>query len=285
MSVGYNLAFYFIGVAVCIAGLALYSGTGKTLIVADKKKIAAAEEEARGTRASADIEDGGSAPEEEGDYFAIEHVELVFKDLRYFVIPLGDPKGDELELIKGVTGFAVPGTLTALMGASGAGKSTLMDVIAGRKTSGRIEGEILMNGVPKDQRVMNQLMGYCEQTDIHSASLTVRESLIFSAVRATRVPAPFRPPPPPLRSVPDRALATPRRQRMRLPRTTPWRALVEFVDEQMRAIELDTIANNIVGLPGISGLSVEQRKRLTIGVELAANPSVIFMVSTVGCPR
>ena len=72
---------------------------------------------------------------------------------------------------------------------------------------------------------------------------------------------------------------------MRLPRTTPWRALVEFVDEQMRAIELDTIANNIVGIPLVSGLSVEQRKRLTIGVELAANPSVIFMVSTSGCPR
>lgn len=72
---------------------------------------------------------------------------------------------------------------------------------------------------------------------------------------------------------------------MRLPRKTPWRALVEFVDEQMRAIELDTIANNIVGIPLISGLSVEQRKRLTIGVELSANPSVIFMVSSIGCPR
>ena len=32
-----------------------------------------------------------------------------------------------------------------------------------------------------------------------------------------------------------------------------------------------------VGLPGISGLSVEQRKRLTIAVELVANPSIIFM--------
>ena len=45
----------------------------------------------------------------------------------------------------------------------------------------------------------------------------------------------------------------------------------------MKAIELDKIANNIVGLPLISGLSVEQRKRLTIGVELAANPSIVFM--------
>ncbi len=32
-----------------------------------------------------------------------------------------------------------------------------------------------------------------------------------------------------------------------------------------------------VGQPGMSGLSVEQRKRLTIAVELVANPSVVFM--------
>ena len=42
-------------------------------------------------------------------------------------------------------------------------------------------------------------------------------------------------------------------------------------------MELDTIRGAIVGVPGVTGLSVEQRKRLTIGVELVANPSVIFM--------
>lgn len=34
----------------------------------------------------------------------------------------------------------------------------------------------------------------------------------------------------------------------------------------------------LVGRPGENGLSVEQRKRLTIAVELVANPSVIFLV-------
>lgn len=42
-------------------------------------------------------------------------------------------------------------------------------------------------------------------------------------------------------------------------------------------VELTPLKKSLVGLPGISGLSVEQRKRLTIAVELVANPSVIFM--------
>lgn len=51
----------------------------------------------------------------------------------------------------------------------------------------------------------------------------------------------------------------------------------EFVNEVLETIELDGIKDALVGIPGVSGLSTEQRKRLTIAVELVSNPSIIFM--------
>lgn len=80
-----------------------------------------------------------------------------------------------------VSGVFAPGVLTALMGSSGAGKTTLMDVLAGRKTGGYIEGEIKISGYPKVQQTFARISGYVEQNDIHSPQLTVEESLWFSA--------------------------------------------------------------------------------------------------------
>jgi ABC-type multidrug transport system ATPase subunit len=49
------------------------------------------------------------------------------------------------------------------------------------------------------------------------------------------------------------------------------------VEEVLETIELDDIKDSLVGITGQSGLSTEQRKRLTIAVELVSNPSIIFM--------
>lgn len=88
---------------------------------------------------------------------------------------------DKLQLLVNVTGAFKPGVLTALVGVSGAGKTTLMDVLAGRKTGGVIEGSIYISGYPKRQETFARISGYCEQSDIHSPCLTLLESLLFSA--------------------------------------------------------------------------------------------------------
>lgn len=86
-----------------------------------------------------------------------------------------------LQLLREVSGAFRPGVLTALMGVSGAGKTTLMDVLAGRKTGGYIEGSICVSGYPKIQETFARVSGYCEQNDIHSPHVTVYESLLYSA--------------------------------------------------------------------------------------------------------
>ncbi|XP_051131702.1 ABC transporter G family member 31 [Andrographis paniculata] len=151
-----------------------------------------------------------------------------------------------LQLLDSISGVFAPGVLTALMGSSGAGKTTLMDVLAGRKTSGYIKGDIRISGYPKEQRTFARVSGYVEQSDIHSPQVTVVESLLFSSF-------------------------------LRLPKEVNQAQREEFVEEVMELVELDSLRHALVGLPGTSGLSTEQRKRLTIAVELVANPSIIFM--------
>lgn len=88
---------------------------------------------------------------------------------------------NRLQLLQDVSSAFRPGILTAIVGVSGAGKTTLMDVLAGRKTGGYIEGTINISGYPKNQATFARISGYCEQNDIHSPNVTVYESVLYSA--------------------------------------------------------------------------------------------------------
>ncbi|XP_020250203.1 ABC transporter G family member 45-like isoform X5 [Asparagus officinalis] len=176
---------------------------------------------------------------------------LVFKHINYYVdMPAAMKKHNfnakTLQLLRDVSGAFKPGILTALMGVTGAGKTTLLDVLSGRKTGGCIEGTITINGYPKRQETFARISGYCEQTDVHSPFITVYESLQFSAW-------------------------------LRLPSNIEEHQRNMFVEEVMGLVELLPLRNAIVGIPGVNGLSAEQRKRLTIAVELVSSPSIIFM--------
>eukprot|EP00884_Botryococcus_braunii_P014151 jgi/Botrbrau1/22737/Bobra.0132s0074.2 len=191
-------------------------------------------------------------PGRRGMVLPFQPLSLVFHHIYYSVdSPTGE--GDHVEgagrpqlvLLTDVSGAFRPGILTCLMGVSGAGKTTLMDVLAGRKTTGHTRGTIKVGGFPKEQNTFARISGYVEQFDIHTPALMVREALKFSA-------------------------------KLRLSGIDNHQ-MEEFVDEVMELMELTSLRHALTGLPGITGLSVEQRKRLTIGVELVANPSIIFM--------
>ncbi|PHH87936.1 hypothetical protein CDD83_8226 [Cordyceps sp. RAO-2017] len=166
---------------------------------------------------------------------------FTWKNLSYTV---KTPAGERL-LLDDVQGWVEPGKLTALMGASGAGKTTLLDVLARRKTDGTIRGSVMVDGRPLPVSFQRSA-GYCEQLDVHEPYATVREALEFSAL-------------------------------LRQSRDTPRSEKLAYVDAILDLLELHDLADTLIGEVG-AGLSVEQRKRVTIGVELVSKPSILIFL-------
>lgn len=234
-------------------------GDSKAVVVDDdakkNKKTSAGQQSAEGipmaTRNSTEIGGAVDNSTKRGMVLPFQPLSLAFNHVSYYVDMPDEMKGqgideERLQLLRDVSGAFRPGILTALVGVSGAGKTTLMDVLAGRKTGGYIEGSINISGYPKNQETFARVSGYCEQNDIHSPRVTVYESLLYSAW-------------------------------LRLPKDIDTKTRKMFVEEVMDLVELNPLRDALVGLPGLDGLSTEQRKRLTIAVELVANPSIIFM--------
>ncbi|KAG9514537.1 putative Brefeldin A resistance protein, partial [Aureobasidium melanogenum] len=165
-----------------------------------------------------------------------------WKNLTYTVQTSEGPR----VLLNDVHGWIKPGYLGALMGASGAGKTTLLDVLAQRKTDGTIHGSVLVDGRPLSISFQRSA-GYCEQLDVHEPLTTVREALEFSAL-------------------------------LRQSKATPKAKKLEYVNVILDLLEMHDIADCLVGTSDGAGLSIEQRKRLTIGVELVAKPSILIFL-------
>ncbi|EER38850.1 ABC drug exporter AbcA [Histoplasma capsulatum H143] len=152
-------------------------------------------------------------------------------------------KNEERRLLDHVDGWVKPGVSTVLMGVSGAGKTTLLDVLATRVTTGIVSGDTMINGELTDASFQHKV-GYVQQQDLHLSTATVREALQFSAL-------------------------------LRQPSSISRAEKLQYAEKVIDMLEIRELANAVIGVPG-EGLNIEQRKRLTIGVELAARPQLLI---------
>ncbi|KAF6072234.1 ABC-2 type transporter family protein [Candida albicans] len=172
-----------------------------------------------------------------------ENREIFFwRDLTYQV----KIKKEDRVILDHVDGWVKPGQITALMGASGAGKTTLLNCLSERVTTGIItDGERLVNGHALDSSFQRSI-GYVQQQDVHLETTTVREALQFSAY-------------------------------LRQSNKISKKEKDDYVDYVIDLLEMTDYADALVGVAG-EGLNVEQRKRLTIGVELVAKPKLLLFL-------
>ena len=160
-----------------------------------------------------------------------------FDDLQF------EPKPGK-KILHGVSGAIESGSMWAIMGGSGAGKSTFVNVLMGKtKHTG---GSIRVNGQHKDMSKYKKLIGYVPQDDIVLPELTVRENILHSA-------------------------------RVRLPMTWKDKDIQAFVDSLISCIGLSHVQHSLVGDANKPVISGGQRKRVSIGMELAAAPMAIFL--------
>lgn len=148
-------------------------------------------------------------------------------------------------LIHSVNADLRPGSLTAIIGGSGSGKTTLLNTMAERIVSSQLhqEGVVTFNG---ETAVHNVRHAYVMQQDILLPTLTVRETLRYAA--DLRLPS-----------------ATERQDRWRI------------VEEVIRELGLKECADTRIGNSQHRGCSGGEKRRVSIGVQLLANPSVLFL--------
>eukprot|EP00051_Salpingoeca_urceolata_P006696 m.88634 g.88634 ORF g.88634 m.88634 type:complete len:642 (-) comp14950_c0_seq1:120-2045(-) len=174
----------------------------------------------------------------------IPFLRLTWQNLVYTVTDR--TTGDDRVVLNSISGYAESSKLLCCMGSSGAGKTSLLNTLAGRLKSGRIEGNVLLNGEPIDHEHMANVSAYITQDDVLMITQTPRELLTFSA-------------------------------RLRLPKTKTPEEIAQTVDAILTQLALDRVADSLVGSPATGGLSGGERKRVSIGIELVTNPWMLFV--------
>jgi len=154
------------------------------------------------------------------------------------------PSGEKI--LDGVSGEFKAGKMCAIMGPSGAGKTSLMNVLCGKASYGNATGSVRFNGVEGDYEEYKTVMGFVPQEDIVHEGLTVGEQIRFSADLRNPVET--------------------SRQRRKL-----------ITEDVLNVMQLGHIQNSIVGGLEKRGISGGQRKRVSIGLELAADPMMLFL--------
>ena len=154
------------------------------------------------------------------------------------------PKGSARPVLQNVTGSIDRGSLVAVMGGSGAGKSTFVNVLMGK--TNHTGGQVSVNNIPGKLKRYKKVTGYVPQDDIVLPELTVYENIVHSA-------------------------------RIRLPRTWSKSDIEAHVESVIDCLELSHVRDSLVGSVGKPVISGGQRKRVSIGMELAAAPMAIFL--------
>eukprot|EP01064_Diplonema_japonicum_P028367 TRINITY_DN433_c0_g3_i1.p1 TRINITY_DN433_c0_g3~~TRINITY_DN433_c0_g3_i1.p1 ORF type:complete len:1105 (+),score=242.64 TRINITY_DN433_c0_g3_i1:46-3360(+) len=156
------------------------------------------------------------------------------------------------KILNKITLEVPPGEAMALMGPSGAGKTTLLDLLAGRDKSGIITGSILVNGETvvggrlRQKELYKDIIGYVSQEDTLIPSLTVMECIMYSA-------------------------------RLRLPAGMPDKVKKAKAEDVIASLGLTHCKDSKIGGLRSRGISGGERRRVSIGMELVANPRVLFL--------
>ncbi|MED6122147.1 ABC transporter G member 11 [Stylosanthes scabra] len=168
---------------------------------------------------------------------------LTWKDLTVTVTL--STAGETQNVLEGLTGYAEPGTFTALMGPSGSGKSTLLDALSGRLAANAfLSGTILLNG--HKTNLSFGTAAYVTQDDSLIGTLTVRETISYSAW-------------------------------LRLPDKMAKLDKEALVESSIVAMGLQDCADTVIGNWHLRGISGGEKRRVSIAMEILMRPRLLFL--------